>query len=53
MLQDLRDLVEVLDRRLLQLPQHGGSPELIANTEGLRNQMQAMILQMEEERPEG
>jgi hypothetical protein len=53
MLQDLRDLVDVLDRRLVQLPQHGASLELIANTEGLRSQMQAMIQQMEADQPKG
>lgn len=50
MLTDLRDLIAILDARLVQLREHG-PPDGVVATENLRNQMLGTIAELELEFP--
>ena len=50
MLRDLRDLLGVVDRRLVQLREHG-APDVIAHMEDLRNRTASLIQRIQTEIP--
>jgi hypothetical protein len=50
MLRDLRDLLAVVDRRLVQLREYG-TPEVVAHMEDLRDRTANLIQRLEAERP--
>lgn len=50
MLRDLRDLLAVVDRRLLQLGDYG-TPEVIAHMQDLRGRTASLIQRIETEMP--
>ena len=50
MLRDLRDLLAVVERRLVQLREYG-TPEVVAHMEDLRDRTANLIQRLEAERP--
>ena len=48
MLADLRDLIQLLDRRLAEIQQEYGMPDFAVAIEKLRNQMLDLIADLQE-----